>query len=764
MKHPLILKFLDGREEGALLLSAFHPRQSSIQVQLNATEQIANILLKDLCYIMIMAEGAWQLPAQSDETTEHIETVTGETFKMRVSPKQVYPSGVLAFPIRNDTEYRNIFFTLNGIRQRQEDKHLTDILTETGDLDDESVQQVLAEQKKLRNRTVGEIITEEQGVQPDKVEKIIQSAANKSPNNGKLRIGDLLIDAGLVTREQVETALDTQTEGKKKRIGELLIQNGLITEEQLLGALSAKFRMRQVNLEENEPSPRALAALSKTMIKQLKAIPVSLERNVLTVATSDPTNPTIGDTLRFSTNYVIEFVTAPATKIQEAIHKHYDEEIDQPEQLDESIDDLLSDMDDDHIDVAEDPEEAVDSTVTERDSHIITLVNRILLDAYNKGASDIHFEPGLGRQPMQIRYRTDGFCKVAHQVSQNYKKAIISRLKIISKLDIAERRRPQSGKIQLRSGRTKIEYRVEITPTTGGLEDAVLRVLASSKPLKLEEMGFSDQSRKSFEEMLGKPHGIILCVGPTGSGKTTTLHSALGHINHPDRKIWTAEDPVEITQPGLRQVQVVPKIGFSFPEALRSFLRADPDVIMIGEMRDAETAKIAIEASLTGHQVFSTLHTNSAAETVVRLIEMGMDPFNFANALIGILAQRLARRICSKCKESYQPEPDELNELIQTYGAALYQKHGLPMNASEVTLYRSEGCDHCGGTGYRGRVSIHELLVASEPIRKGIKANMSLEDLRDLAIDEGMRTLKMDGIDKILAGHTDLEQILRVCM
>ena len=762
MKHPLILKFLDNREEQAHLTSAFKPRQNHIQVELSRTEKKLNIPFAELCYIKILSNGEEQSSVAKGQATEHIETVTGETFRMSVSPKQEYPTGILALPLRKDTGYRYIFFTRQGIRQRSADRPMTDILEEGGVLKGDDLQEVLAKQEKLRSRKVGEILVEEQGMQSEQLEEVIQQAVKGTVPNHKLRVGDILTEAGLVTRDQVETALDSQSEGKKKRIGELLIENGLITEDQLLAALSAKFRMKQVDLDKVEPSPQALAALKHTMVNQLQAIPISLERNVLTVATSDPTNPTIGDTLRFSTSYMVEFVTASATKIQEVIDTYYGSD-NQP-LMNESIDDLLGDMEDEQIDIADDPDEMDDSNVTERDSHIITLVNRVLLDAYNKGASDIHFEPGLGKLPMLIRYRIDGICDVAHQVSQIYKKAITSRIKIVAQLDIAERRRPQSGKILMRSGKKKIEFRVEITPTAGGQEDAVLRILSSSKPLELQEMGFSELNLKNFKTMLSKPHGIILCVGPTGSGKTTTLHSALGQINTPDRKIWTAEDPVEITQPGLRQVQMHPKIGFNFPEALRSFLRADPDVIMIGEMRDSETAKIAIEASLTGHQVFSTLHTNSAAETVVRLIEMGLDPFNFANAMIGILAQRLARRLCPSCREPYQPGDSELEELIHTYGKELYYKHGLPRAAEQITLYRSNGCENCGDSGYQGRLSIHELMVTSEPIRRGIKQSMSLEDIRDLSIEEGMRTLKMDGIEKVLSGVTDLKQVLRVCM
>ncbi len=353
---------------------------------------------------------------------------------------------------------------------------------------------------------------------------------------------------------------------------------------------------------------------------------------------------------------------------------------------------------------------------------------------------------------------------MVHKISPAYKMAIVARLKIMARLDIAEHRRPQSGKILLRYEGRKIEYRMEVTPTVGGNEDAVLRILAASKPLPLAQMGFSEKNRLAFEKALAKPYGIILCVGPTGSGKTTTLHSGLGHINKPDRKIWTAEDPVEITQAGLRQVQVHPKIGFGFKEALRSFLRADPDVIMIGEMRDAETAKTAIEASLTGHLVFSTLHTNSAPETVVRLIEMGMDAFNFADAMLAVLAQRLGRRLCDQCREPYHPSREEYDDLVHAYGERWFAAHGLPAYDDGLTLMRAVGCRNCNQTGYRGRIAIHELLVGSEGVKAGIKKGLMAEDLKELGIEEGMSTLKMDGIHKVFQGLTDLDQVLRVCL
>lgn len=759
MKHPLILKFLTGREEQVNLLRPFHPRDKQLLVELLRCPEEASIPLEDLCYIMVLDESGWQLPTKEGELVEHIETTTGDNFDLRV-PTQNYKSGFYAFPIDKDASYRNIFFTSQGIRQRREERPLSDFLEERGWLQQNIIDEVLNEQEKLRSRKVGEILAEESAVTTEKIEELAQQTESSPANLKKVRIGDLLIQAGLISREEVETALNTQSEGKKKRVGELLIEKGMITEEQLLMALSAKFRMTVVDLKTVVPSPEALDTLTKSMVMQLKVLPLSLENRLLTVATSDPTDPTIGDNLRFFTNLTIDFVAAPTSEIRDAIEEHYGGSGENEEQ----IADLIGELSNEQINVEEDSDDTVDSSISETDSQIITLVNQILLDGFRKGASDIHFEPGLGNLPLQIRYRIDGICAVAHQIANTYKRAMISRIKIISKLDIAERRKPQSGKIVMRSDRRKIEFRVETTPTAGGQEDAVLRILSSSQPLSINEMGFSESNRQNFIEILEKPYGIILCVGPTGAGKTTTLHSALGHINTPDRKIWTAEDPVEITQPGLRQVQVNAKIGFTFDQALRSFLRADPDVIMIGEMRDPETAKIAIEASLTGHLVLSTLHTNSAAETVVRLVEMGMDPFNFANALLGVLAQRLARHLCNQCREAYQPETSELEQLQHYYGASYYEAHGLPTNLEQITLYRAKGCENCNKTGYRGRVSIHELLSTSEPIRRAIKESIMHEDLRDLAIENGMRTLMMDGIEKVLGGHTDLEQVLRVCM
>jgi type II secretory ATPase GspE/PulE/Tfp pilus assembly ATPase PilB-like protein len=555
----------------------------------------------------------------------------------------------------------------------------------------------------------------------------------------------------------VEIALATQKTGKGKRIGALLIEQGLISEEQLLQALAKKIRLRMVDLEQVSPSHETLSILPKGIVNKLQVFPFESSSSHFVVATSAPTDPTITDNLRFITNRRVELAVATAAQIMAAIDKYYNIQEASP------VDSLIGEMGNVDATVEED-EQSQESMIVQPDSKMITFVNQVLIDAYKKGASDIHFEPGIGKEPFTIRYRVDGECYIAHRIDSTHKAAILSRLKIISELDIAERRRPQSGKIMLRYEGRKIEYRLEVTPTIGNQEDAVLRILAASKPLPLDAMGFSSPNLIKFREILAKPYGIILCVGPTGSGKTTSLHSALGHINTPVRKIWTAEDPVEITQNGLRQVQVHPKIGFNFSDALRSFLRADPDVIMIGEMRDPETAKIAIEASLTGHLVFSTLHTNSAPETVVRLIEMGMDPYNFSDALLGVLAQRLARKLCEHCKKPYHPDREEYDELVHGYGKDCFAAHKMADYLPELSFMKKEGCEKCGGTGYKGRIAFHELLLGTKMVKDAVKKSTGVEHLRELAIEEGMRTLRMDGILKVFQGITDYEQVNKVCL
>jgi type II secretory ATPase GspE/PulE/Tfp pilus assembly ATPase PilB-like protein len=446
-----------------------------------------------------------------------------------------------------------------------------------------------------------------------------------------------------------------------------------------------------------------------------------------------------------------------------------------------SMDDLLTAMgggdDEENVVNQEDVSAAADN-------ELVKLVNKIIVDAYKMGASDIHIEPMPGKGKTGIRLRKDGTLLNYIEVPSTYRNALVTRLKIMCDLDISEKRKPQDGKIKFKKyGPLDIELRVATIPSQGGVEDVVMRILASGEPIPLEGMGFSVRNLELVKKTVTKPYGLFFVCGPTGSGKTTTLHSILKHINNPETKIWTAEDPVEITQKGLRQVQINKKAGLDFATIMRAFLRADPDVIMVGEMRDKETVSTGIEASLTGHLVFATLHTNSAPESISRLLDMGMDPFNFADALLGILAQRLAKRLCKDCKKSHIATQEEIKALLAEYAAellttetwkkdpnaaykALYEEWVKLFgdDKRQITLYDHVGCDKCSGTGYRGRVGLHELLIGTDPIKKGIQEHARVSELFAIALEEGMRTLKQDGIEKVLSGITDIHQVRSVCI
>ena len=442
------------------------------------------------------------------------------------------------------------------------------------------------------------------------------------------------------------------------------------------------------------------------------------------------------------------------------------------------IDDLLSSLDSDEGEAVEGANDEVSAAA---DNELVKLVNKIVIDAYNQGASDIHIEPYPGKAKTEIRFRRDGSLAPYIEVPASYRSAIVARLKIMCDLDISEKRKPQDGKIKFKKfGPLDIELRVATIPTTGGVEDIVMRILAAGEPIPIDKLGLTTKNSENLKNAVSKPYGLFFVCGPTGSGKTTTLHSVLGFLNTPDTKIWTAEDPVEITQKGLRQVQVNKNV-MDFAMVMKAFLRADPDIIMVGEMRDAETTHIGIEASLTGHLVFATLHTNSAPEAVIRLLDMGMDPFNFADALIGILAQRLAKRLC-KCKEPYTPGPDELKAFMNEYTTDLrmsdtwkkdpqgeakklydywlkeYGKEG------KLQFHKAKGCEVCGGSGYKGRCGLHELMIASDAVKRLIQERARVTDLFVKSVEEGMSTLKMDGMDKVMMGLTDMKQVRTVCI
>jgi len=610
---------------------------------------------------------------------------------------------------------------------------------------------------QILNKKTGGGFTEEDQVSLEEIADVLGIAFH---NQSRIRTKrktkfDYLLRTGLIKDEDMENAWE-KAHDEKITIEDYLMTNFNIPKREIGKSLKEFYNCNFTIFSDKHPIPfDLLRNLKEEYLRREMWVPLERLDGKIKVIVDDPNNILKRDMIEgLLKTTSVEYDVALYDDIQKFVNYFY-----QTEASRESISDLVGKLDE------EDEYLEEDDSILETDSIVMQLVNKVINDAYMRGASDIHVEPSLIKKIVEIRFRIDGDLGVYQTVPFNYRSAIVSRIKIMSNLDITERRRPQDGKIKFRrpKGEGNIELRVVTIPTQGGTEDVVMRILAKGETMPLESMALSSYNYDTLLKLVEKPYGMILAVGPTGSGKTTTLHAALHHINKPETKIWTAEDPVEITQQGLRQVQVNPKINFDFANAMRSFLRADPDVIMVGEMRDYETAKTGVEASLTGHLVFSTLHTNSAPETIIRLLDMGIDPLNFADSLIGILAQRLVRTLCKKCKEEYHPTKEEYSEMIRNYGDESFAKLNISYT-DDLKLFRPKGCNACNNTGYRGRMGIHELLVSTNEIKRAIQKRESVESLREIAISQGMTTLLQDGILKVIQGHTDLHQVLRVCM
>ncbi|HJR78385.1 MAG TPA: GspE/PulE family protein [Nitrospiraceae bacterium] len=573
---------------------------------------------------------------------------------------------------------------------------------------------------------------------------------------------DYLVSNNKITQNDLDNAIAESRKGTTD-LESLLIEKYKIVKADLGKSLAQYHKCPYIEFSDRTiVDIELLKNLNIDYLKKNHWMPLKRDRSAIEVLTDDPGDlDRVQDIKRTFPGLNIRF----AVSLRKDIAQFLSSSTGQPEvtaKLNENVSDILGDLVNESQ--LEAQEEASSSGLDENDSAIVRLANQIIADAFRQGSSDIHIEPYGDKRDTLVRFRVDGNCFEYMKIPPSYRRAIVSRLKIMASLDIAERRKPQDGKIKFKLGENKeIELRVATIPTAGYNEDIVMRILAASEPLPLDQMGFSERNLRELQNIAEKPYGIILCVGPTGSGKTTTLHSVLGFINTPDIKIWTAEDPVEITQYGLRQVQVHAKIGFTFAAAMRAFLRADPDVIMVGEMRDKETADTGIEASLTGHLVLSTLHTNSAVETVTRLLDMGCDSFSFADAMLGVLAQRLARRICKDCREAYPASQEEYDELRMGYGPEYWDKLGVKFDGN-FRLFRGKGCDACNRTGLKGRVALHELLLGTDQMKRLIQAKAKTEELLNLALSEGMTTLVQDGIDKVLKGQTTYKEVKAVAI
>jgi type II secretory ATPase GspE/PulE/Tfp pilus assembly ATPase PilB-like protein len=568
---------------------------------------------------------------------------------------------------------------------------------------------------------------------------------------------DYLIDNAYLTREELKKAI-LMAEQKKLPIESVLQSHHKISKQTIGQSLSQFFNVPFVEYDPNIPVPEELVSRVKSSFMRLNVwVPLRNESGRIEVAVTNPSD--IQKTNEIKSIFKKDGAIHCCVALRDDIFCYIDR-FTRSEKQSTGIADILSRLQPEKI---EPPE--TDVVVGEEDSAVVQLVNKIILDAIERKASDIHIEPYPDKENTQVRMRVDGSCRMYQSFPHQFRKAVVSRIKIMADLDISEQRKPQDGKIKFKKfGGKDIEIRVATLPTQGGMEDVILRLLGSEEPITLDLMGFSKQNLENFTQKITMPYGLIVVCGPTGSGKTTTLHSALGYINKSETKIWTVEDPVEISQKGLRQVQVKHKIGLDFASAMRAFLRADPDVIMVGEMRDKETAKICIEASLTGHLVLSTLHTNTAPESIARLLDIGMDPFSFADAILCILAQRLVKTLCRKCKEPYHPSQFEYDELVREYGLDEFHRNVNIPYTDSLLLYRPVGCEACDKSGHRGRMGIHELLVVTNAIKEMIQHHVPIETLRDQAIKDGMRTLKQDGIEKIFGGNCNLVQVRKVCI
>ena len=636
--------------------------------------------------------------------------------------------------------------------------HIGELLVHLGLIETDQLQEALEYQKKHHTKKkLGELLLEKGLIDEAALIRALYKQSQQTDPPGKRSGGKFaaLIISGRLQQQELD-AIVKRAERERTAVETVLMKQKHLSKQELGAALSAYYQCPFKEYDEKVLlAPECVSGINPNYLKTNYWIPLRVGDKTVDVLIDDPyAHDRIQDIKRLYPGKkikclvglredILQYVNAVSTNQYGATTR-------------ESVSTILGQLDGPDEDTAE---TSIEQLINENDSAIVRLVNQVIVDAYNQRVSDIHIEPQGSQRETRIRFRVDGRCFEYLQVPAAYRRALVSRLKIMAGLDIAERRKPQDGKIKFQIGERTIELRAATIPTSGaGNEDIVLRILAAEEPIPLDRLKMTPRNLREFRSLLDKPYGLILCVGPTGSGKTTTLHSALGAINTPDRKIWTAEDPVEISQPGLRQVQVNPKIGFNFAAAMRAFLRADPDVIMVGEIRDHETAEVAIEASLTGHLVLSTLHTNSAVETVSRLLEMGIDPFNFADSLLGVLAQRLARTLCQECRESYHPAKEEYDALAYGFGEGAFA--GLKISYDDrFVLYRGKGCPSCRDTGYKGRIGLHELLLISDEIKKLIHIRATVTDLFKVARAQEMTTLVQDGVLKVLQGWTDYAQV-----
>ena len=664
----------------------------------------------------------------------------------------------------------HLFVSKTAVESNAIGGQIGDLLVQEKQISQEALSTALEEQQTERSRTIGEYLVSQKIVDADELE----GALSRQKNMPNLKLGEILLSEDLVTEAQLDEALKEQKKKRKSALGEILVNSGVIAKDEIQQSLAKKLGIPFVNLREFIVEPEVIRVLTAAIAFKHKVVPLYVYEGKIVVDIENPMDWQVTDALSFNINKYVEPVMASPEDINWALQFYYSSE---------DIESTIADFDGEVE--GEDDDDSYDETLFSAaetaqvtDNVVVRIVNKIIEDAHRQKVSDIHIEPGMGKQKVVVRFRKDGVLATYYKFPTKYRAVFVSRIKVMAHLDISNKNKPQDGKINFRHfAPIDVELRVATIPTAGGIEDVVIRLLSGGKCMPVNAIGLSSNNLDRLLDGVSRPYGLFLVCGPTGSGKSTTLHSVLNYLNGTERKIWTAEDPVEITQPRLRQVEVNDKVGMTFAAAMRAFLRADPDIIMVGEMRDHETASTAVEASLTGHLILSTLHTNSAAESIIRLLDMDMDPFNFADAMIGVLSQRLTKTLCTSCKKPYVPEARELEFLAAEYcseaipdgsrSAATDEEVAAQIEdwrkdftqKGEFTLYKAPGCMDCLDTGYRGRMGIHELLINNSEIKKMILRRAPAAEIHLAAIKDGMHTRKQDGIEKILLGYTDYTQI-----
>jgi type II secretory ATPase GspE/PulE/Tfp pilus assembly ATPase PilB-like protein len=781
-------------------LTLFLPQEGQLQVQVSSVRAPLTLrfsqfrrltLLSTLSPTAASLAGDARDPVNQRPAVPYkLITADGEISEGLTIGAQEEPWGLFLFePVDRLGGVRRRFIPRTAYERFELGPRIGELLVEQQAATREQVEEVAQEQATLRAQKLGDVLLVRQVVTAEQLEAAILEQGRMP----MVRIGEALVALGFISPVQLDAALEMQRSDRGMPLGELLVRKGVVSRHDLQMALSRKMGYPMVDLRHFPTEPDAVARVPYAVANRVEVLPLMLRGGRLVVALDDPGRRDALDEVEFVAQMKVVPVLADVGEVPAAIERAYDRlgigawlpsdglslepDLTLHREAQKDVQDargLLATMEQQQTDQREEPDEPA---IEQSDNSLVKLINRMIQEAQTQGVSDIHIECPPGREKVRIRFRKDGRLGAYMELPHTYRSALLARLKIMCDLDISERRKPQDGKINFGKFQpgAKLELRLATIPTHSNLEDAVLRLLASARPLPLEQLNLAPNNLQRLQAAMQRPYGMVLCVGPTGSGKTTTLHSAMAHINTPERKIWTAEDPIEITQSGLRQVQVNNKIDWTFAKALRAFLRADPDVIMVGEIRDRETAQMAVEASLTGHLVLSTLHTNSAAETVTRLLDMGMDPFNFADSLLAVVAQRLVRRLCPQCRSTRPATADEVDELAHDWLHVWGDAEGKP---SEETLladwtarhakdgrlmfHHSTGCPSCDQTGLKGRVALHELLEITREQRRLIQTGTRAELIQATAMGQGMRTLRQDGIEKVLAGLTTIEEV-RAC-